>query len=177
MKVAVTASGKNLDVQIDPRFGRCAYFIIVETNDMQFEASSNEQAAMVGGAGIQSAQFLASQGVRAVLTGRCGPNAVGALSAAGIDLFLDQTGTVHEAIERFRNQALQSSSSANVEPHHGLEQIPSADGSPNPPLGSPTEMGRGMGDGMGQGRGMGRGMGMGRGRGMGGGGGGGCRRR
>ena len=164
MKVAVTANGKNLDAQIDPRFGRCAYFIIVETNDMQFEASSNEQAALVGGAGIQSAQFLASQGVRTVITGRCGPNAVGALSAAGIDLFLNQTGTVREAIERFKNQALQSSSSANVEPHHGLGQIPFADGAPNQELGSPTEMGRGMGGGKGRGRGMG-------------GGGGGCRRR
>ena len=166
MKVAVTASGKNLDAQIDPRFGRCAYFIIVETNDLQFEASSNEKAAiMAGGAGIQSAQFLASQGVRAVLTGRCGPKAVSALSAAGINLFLDQTGTVREAIERFKNQALQASSTANAEPHHGLEQVPFGDGSQNPPLGSPTEMGGGMGRGMGQGRGMG------------GGGGGGCRRR
>jgi len=176
MKVAVTANGKNLDAQIDPRFGRCAYFIIVETNDMQFEAFSNEQAAsMAGGAGIQSAQFLVSKAVLAVLTGRCGPKAVSALSAARIDLFLDQTGTVRDVVERFKNQALQASSTANVEPHHGLEQVPFADGPPNPPVGSPTEMGRGMGRGMGQDRGMGGGMGQGRG--MGGGGGGGCRRR
>ncbi len=181
MKIAVTASGKSLDSQIDQRFGRCAFFIIVETDSMQFEDFSNEQAAMVGGAGIQSAQFLASQGVQAVLTGRCGPNAVGTLSAAGIDLFLDQTGTVREAVSRFKNQALQSSTAANVESHHGLEHIPFADGSPVPPVSSPTEMGdrmgqgRGMGGGMGRGRGMGGGMGQGRG--MGGGRGGRCRRR
>ena len=149
MKVAVTANGNNPDAQIDPRFGRCAFFIIVETDDMQFEACRNDQAAMVGGAGIQSAQFLASHGVRAVITGRCGPNAVSALSAAGIDLFLDQTGSVGEAIERFKNQTLPSSAAANVEPHHGLEQIPFGEGSPNPPMGRGMGQGRGMGGGRG----------------------------
>lgn len=50
MKIAVSSNGKNLDSQIDPRFGRCAYFLIVETDDMNFEAFKNDNLALAGGA-------------------------------------------------------------------------------------------------------------------------------
>ena len=103
MKVAVSSNGKNLDAQLDPRFGRCHFFLIVHPDDMSFEAFNNESSAQGSGAGIQAAQFLASQGVAAVITGNCGPNAVQTLSAAGIELFGGQAGTVREVVERFKN--------------------------------------------------------------------------
>jgi predicted Fe-Mo cluster-binding NifX family protein len=140
MRVAVSSSGKDLDSQIDPRFGRCAYFLIVETDDMEFEAFDNENIALGGGAGIQSAQFVASLGAKAVITGNCGPNAVRTLSAAGIELFIGQTGTVREAIERHKHGKLRPTSEADVADHYGVG------------------MGRGMGRGMGQGTGGGMGM-------------------
>ena len=68
MKVAVSASGRDLDSQIDPRFGRCAFFLVVETDEMSFESFSNENMALAGGAGIQSAQFVASKGAKSVNT-------------------------------------------------------------------------------------------------------------
>jgi hypothetical protein len=61
MKVAVSSSGKDLDSQIDPRFGRCAYFLIVDAQDMSLEVFTNENTALSGGAGISSAQFLVSK--------------------------------------------------------------------------------------------------------------------
>ena len=87
MKIAVSSTGKNLDSQLDPRFGRCAYYLVVDSDDMSSEVFPNESATMGGGAGIQAAQFLASQKVQVVITGNCGPNAVQTLSAAGIELF------------------------------------------------------------------------------------------
>jgi predicted Fe-Mo cluster-binding NifX family protein len=84
MKVAVSSTGNQLESLIDPRFGRCAYFLVVETDDMSFEAFDNQSVALGGGAGIQSAQFIASKGVVAVITGNCGPNAMRALSAARV---------------------------------------------------------------------------------------------
>ena len=149
MKVAVISTGKNLDSAIDPRFGRCSWFLIIETEDMSFEAFSNKSAALGGGAGIQSAQFIASKGAVAVITGNCGPNAVSALSAAGVKVIIGQTGTVREAIERYKRGELHSIPRANVEAHYGMGG------------------GGGMGRGMSMGRGMGGG-GMGRGRGLGG---------
>ena len=142
MKIAVSSSGRDLDSQVDPRFGRCAYFVIVETDDMSFEAFDNENVALGGGAGIQSAQFVASKGARAVITGNCGPNAVQTLSVSRIDVFVGNSGTVREVIEKYTRGEIKSSSTANVADHHG------------------------MGSGAGMGRGMGRGMGKGRGRGM-----------
>ena len=157
MKVAVSSNGKNLDSQIDPRFGRCAYFLIVETDDMNFEVFDNENIALGGGAGIQSAQFVASKGIQAVITGNCGPNAVRTLSAAGVKLFVGQSGTVKEAIERYKNRELRSTDEPSVSDHYGM-------GATGPMR---DQQGQGFGRGMGMGRGMGRGMGPGRGRGMG----------
>ena len=157
MKVAVSSSGKNLDSQIDPRFGRCACFMIVETDDMNFEVFDNENIALGGGAGIQSAQFVASKGIQAVITGNCGPNAVRTLSAAGVKLFVGQSGTIKEAIERYKSGELKSTDEPSVSDHYGMGEVgPMRD-----------QQGQGFGRGMGMGRGMGRGMGTGRGRGMG----------
>ena len=140
MKIAVSSSGNTLDSQIDPRFGRCAYFLIVDTDDMNFEAFDNESISLGGGAGIQAAQFVASKGAKAVLTGNVGPNAVKTLGAAGVEVFVGQNGTVGEALERYKGGDLQSTSAPNVADHHGMG-------------------GGGGGRGMGGGGGMGRGMG------------------
>jgi predicted Fe-Mo cluster-binding NifX family protein len=147
MKVAVSSTGKTIDSAIDPRFGRCSWFVIVETEDMSFESFSNESISLGGGAGIQSAQFIASKGAEAVITGNCGPNAMSALSAAGMKVIIGQTGTVREAVERYKRGELGSTPAANVEAHYGM--------------GGGGGMGRGMGRGMGMGGGMGRGMGRG----------------
>lgn len=162
MKVAVSSSGKDLDSQIDPRFGRCAYFLIMDTQDMSLEVFENENMALGGGAGISSGQFLVSKGVRAVLTGNCGPNAVRVLSAAGVELFVGQTGTVRQALERYKNGELRPATEANVADHYGMGGTGSIGDAGVQVQGGRTGMGRGMGRGrcMGGGRGMGRGMGM-----------------
>ena len=144
MKIAVSSSGKDLESQIDPRFGRCAFFVIVETDDMSFEAFDNEGIALGGGAGIQAAQFVASKGARAIVTGNIGPNAVQTLSAAGLEVFLGQSGSIREVLEKYKTGTIDSTSSPNVADHYGM--------------GSGAGLGRGMGMGRGGGMGMGRGM-------------------
>jgi len=144
MKIAVSSSGTNLDSQIDPRFGRCAYFVIVNTDDMSFEAFDNEGIALGGGAGIQSSQFVASKGVGAIITGNVGPNAVQTLYAAGVETFMGQTGSVREAVERYRRGDIKPEGSPNVTDHYGMG-------------GGASGIGRSMG--MGRGMGMGKGMG------------------
>lgn len=119
MKVAVTSTGTTLGSDVDPRFGRCAYFVLVTTDDMAVEALPNESGALGGGAGIQAGQLMARKGVKAVLTGSCGPNAHQTLSAAGIDVFVGCSGTVSEAVERFKAGKLSAASGPNVGGHHG----------------------------------------------------------
>jgi predicted Fe-Mo cluster-binding NifX family protein len=120
MKIAVSSSGNNLDSQIDPRFGRCAYFLIADTDDMNFEAFDNESIALGGGAGIQAAQFVASKGAKAILTGNVGPNAVKTLGAVGVEVFVGQNGTVREALERYKGGNQESTRKASVADHYGM---------------------------------------------------------
>jgi len=114
---------------------------------MQFEALDNSNAMAAGGAGISTAQMIASKGVEVVLTGNCGPNAYQTLSAAGLQVISGVSGRIRDAIEAFKAGRFQSSAQPSVGSHYG--------------------MGAGMGSGMGMGRAMGRGMGRGVGGGMG----------
>jgi len=122
MKIAVTAVGQSLDSQVDPRFGRCQNFVIIDMDTMEFEAVSNNSASAAGGAGIATAQMIAGKGVEAVLTGSCGPNAFGVLNSAGIKVFTGATGTVQEAIENFKAGKLQTSSQPSASAHAGMKR-------------------------------------------------------
>jgi len=167
MKIAASSSGKDLDNQIDPRFGRCAYFIIVDTDTMGYEVFDNENIALGGGAGIQSAQFVASKGAQIVITGNCGPNAVRTLSAAGIEVIAGQRGSVRRAVEDYKDGNLKSTSEPNVSDHYGMQNSTTQGGGRvldrtiGMGMGRGAGMGRGMGRCGGKGRGMGRGVGMG----------------
>lgn len=159
MKIAVTASTRELSSPVDPRFGRCAYFLFVDSETMQFEAVENTNVAAASGAGIQSAQLIANQGANVLLTGSCGPNAFQTLQAAGVEVIVGVTGTIQEAVQQYKTGKLQPTAQPNVPSHFGMG---TGGGSP---AGPGFGMGGGMGGGMG--RGMGRGMGGGMGPGMG----------
>ncbi|MBL7114788.1 MAG: NifB/NifX family molybdenum-iron cluster-binding protein [Kiritimatiellae bacterium] len=120
MKLAVTSTGTNLDDLVDPRFGRCACFIIVETEDMSFNAITNNNSAAGGGAGIQSAQLVAEQDANVVLTGNCGPNAFRTLEAAGIDVITNIKGSVRDAVEHYKTGSLSATNGPNVSSHAGM---------------------------------------------------------
>jgi predicted Fe-Mo cluster-binding NifX family protein len=149
MRIAISATGPTLDAEVDPRFGRCPYFIIAEPETMELEVLDNSSAMAAGGAGISASQAIAGKGVQVVLTGNCGPNAYQVLASAGIQVITGVSGTVKDAIEGYRSGKFQTSAEANVPDHFGMGASPS------------------MGGGFGIGRGMGRGMGKGMGRGMG----------
>jgi predicted Fe-Mo cluster-binding NifX family protein len=175
MKIIITASEPNLSSSVDPRFGRSPYFILLDTDTMEFESIENPNISSPGGAGIQSAQLIANKGAKALLTGSCGPNAYQTLEAAGVEVFIGVSGTVKEAAQKYKNGQLQSASEPNVSAHFGMgtQSTPPSESGFNEGFGGGIGrgMGRGMGMGrgigMGRGRGMGRGMGMGRGTGMG----------
>ena len=177
MKIAVTATGAGMDAKVDPRFGRCAYFVIVETDDMSFKAAENPNVAAGSGAGIGAGQLMAEEGVQAVLTGNVGPNAYRTLNAAGIQVITGASGTVRQAAEQFASGKLSASSDATVPGHFGIRTAEGAGnvastGDPPPASGGgrgTSGGGRGGGGGGGQGGGRGGGRGGG-GMGMGGGG-------
>ena len=157
MKIAISSSGKTLDSSLDPRFGRCAWFLVVDPADMNYEVFDNQSATQSGGAGIQAAQFLTDKKVSAVITGHVGPNAVQTLSAAGIEIFAQQQGTVREIVERYKSDGLESTAQPTVGRHAGM-----GGGGRGGRAGAGKASGGGRGMSRGADRGMGRGGGMGR---------------
>jgi len=122
MKIAITSMGAKLEDKVDPRFGRCHYFILFDTETNKFEAVENTGAQGMGGVGIQSGQIMADKGVKTVLTGSCGPNAFQTLQAAGIKVITGASGTVQEAIDKFKSGELKAISQANASAHSGMEK-------------------------------------------------------
>jgi len=120
MKIGISSTGEDLNADVDPRFGRCKYFLFVDTDTMDFETVSNESAMASGGAGIQAAQTVAKEGVKTIITGNMGPNAFQTLSAAGIKVFTGANGTVKEAVEKYKKGELEETEAPNVGSHHGM---------------------------------------------------------
>jgi predicted Fe-Mo cluster-binding NifX family protein/ferredoxin len=150
MKIAVTSTGPSLDDSVEGRFGRCAYFLIIDPDTMEFEAVQNPNISLGGGAGIQSAQMMADKNVSVVLTGNCGPNAFQTFGAAGIQVITGVGGTVRQAVRQYKNGEISGASAPSTQSHFGMRMGG----------GRGMRQGMGMGGGRGMGRGMGQGMGM-----------------
>jgi len=118
MKLAVTSQGPDFDSQVDPRFGRARYFVVVDTDSGGFAAHDNtKNVDALQGAGIQAARAVVDLGVVAVITGHVGPKAFGTLQAGGITVYPGGSGTVKEAVEAFHAGQLQPADKATVEGH------------------------------------------------------------
>ena len=120
MKIAVTAKGQGLDAPTSPFFGRCPWYVLVETDTWEAETIANPALSASGGAGIQAAQYLVSQGVQAIVSGNVGPNAFQVLSAAGIPVYVSAEGTVRQAAEGFQAGQLKAVNAPTAPSHIGL---------------------------------------------------------
>lgn len=116
MKIAITSKGRDLESEVDPRFGRAAYILVVDTDSLEFEVLDNsENVNAFKGAGIQAATMMSDKGAEALLTGFCGPNAFKVLKAAEIDVANDISGTVRDAVQAFNGGKVSFSDAANAD--------------------------------------------------------------
>ena len=120
MKIAISSSGTDQSSQVDPRFGRCQYFIFFDTESGKSEAVANAAQSAGGGAGIQAAQTVADHEAETVLTGNVGPNAHRALQAAKISVITGVSGTVSDALKAFQEGTYKATDRPTVQPHFGL---------------------------------------------------------
>ena len=122
MKVLITSQGTSLESNVDPRFGRAPYFVLVEGDTNQVEAVENPYGDAMGGAGIQAAQLAIEKGAKVVLTGNVGPNAYATLQSAGIVIHVGTSGTVADALKKFQQGGLDKASGPSVGSKSGLGQ-------------------------------------------------------
>ena len=118
MKVAITAKDKTLGCQMDPRFGRAAYFLIVDTDSGECEAHDNRACAQsVSGAGVQAGKNVVDLGASVLITGNMGPKALGVLQAGGVEVFAGLSGTAQNALRRFQAGQLKPILQPNAQGH------------------------------------------------------------
>ena len=118
MKLAVSAKGDRLDSEVDPRFGRAAYILVVETTTLEYQAYDNQaNLNAFKGAGIQAAALVAEKDAQALLTGYCGPNAFKTLDAAGVKVVSDQSGRVIDAVQKFKQGNVVYTEDATADGH------------------------------------------------------------
>lgn len=113
MKICVTASNSGLGAPVDPHFGRCGYFMLVDPGSMEFESIENRQVSASGGAGVQAAQQVIGKGIDVLITGSVGPNAFSLLLSEGVEIKTFSAGSVLEAIEAYRAGTLETIDAAN----------------------------------------------------------------
>lgn len=118
MKVAISSSGTHKEASVDERFGRCPYFIIVDTDEMEFESMENEHTSKAHGVGPQVVQMLSEMNVEAVITGNVGPNAHRTLSSANIEVY-KANGKVSDAVQKLKDGKLENLEGKTVQGHFG----------------------------------------------------------
>lgn len=118
MKIAITAQGPEISDLVDPRFGRAAYILIVDSETFTVEACDNsENVNAFQGSGINAGSLVSEKGAEVLLTGYCGPKAFKVVNAGGVKVVNDVTGTVKSAITSFMAGDMKFSDAANAESH------------------------------------------------------------
>lgn len=100
MRVAITSTGNNLQSTIDPRFGRCAYFVIYDTETKATEFIPNPNIDVTDGAGPASVQLVASRDISKVVSGEFGMKIKSLFDSLKIQMILmKKKKTIEEIIE------------------------------------------------------------------------------
>jgi len=103
--ICVTSVGPDMDEEVDPKFGRANYFLIIDPNTSAVESIKNPNRDAAQGSGIQSAQLVSDKNVGIVFTGSVGPKAKSVLQSAGIQIKTEVRGKVQDVLLNFLTQA------------------------------------------------------------------------
>lgn len=121
MKIAISTTSPSIESAVDPRFGRGAYFVVVDAETGEWQAHPNPAIDASGGAGVQAAQFIAGHGAQVAISGDFGPNAYSTLAAAGIRMFLAPAGespAASQLLARYQRGELKEVTAPTGPGHH-----------------------------------------------------------
>ncbi len=130
MKIFLTSTGKTLKDKIDPKFGRCDYVIIYDTETKEFTAKENPYKMGQSSVGISLAQMVVNSGAKIAISTNFGPNAYRVLKEGEIKMYKAEPDTIIEkAIEHYLKGELKEVVSATsheqaekIFPHHHHEE-------------------------------------------------------
>lgn len=123
MRVIISSTGKDLKSEVDSRFGRCPYYLVVDIEANQIkniEAMENKVAMQGHGAGFAAAQYVGNLEPDCVITGNIGPNASNALQQLGIKVYT-ASGIIKDVISKLLDGKL-AKISQTVPGHFGTNE-------------------------------------------------------
>lgn len=106
MKICISSTGNKLDSQLDTRFGRSQYFIIMDLESTEYKSIVNEGNMSSHGAGIAAAQQVVSEEVDVVITGSAGPNSMNVLKSSSIKIYRGIGDTIEKNVQLFKENQL-----------------------------------------------------------------------
>lgn len=106
MKIIISSQSDKIDSLMDPRFGRCQYFCIYDTETKESNFVINNAINISGGAGIQAANQVIRENAEVVITGNLGPNASQVLENSNIKVYLVEIRKISDIIDDYINNKL-----------------------------------------------------------------------
>jgi len=123
MKICISAFGKDPNSEVDPQFGRCNYFVIIDPDKGEVTSIKNPGSEASSGAGIRAAEIVVCAGVDTLLTGSVGPNSFTVLSEAGIEIHSGVWGTVSFSLQEYQSGKLPILKSPNASNHSSMNKV------------------------------------------------------
>jgi len=101
MKIAISSTDNTLESILDRRFGRCAWFVIYDTDNKSCEFIPNPNKDAEEGAGSASVQLVASKSVSKIVSGEFGMKIKPILDSLKIQMIVlkDSEPSIKEIIE------------------------------------------------------------------------------
>ena len=121
MKIALASKGKTISSRIDDRFGRCPYFLVLDTQSMTIETIENPGLKEKNAAGIRACRMLIDNDIDAVVVKNIGHNSLVTLTGAGMDVYTVASGTVSAAIKKVKRGELTATERPTVGFQDGLD--------------------------------------------------------
>ena len=106
MRIAIPVNENSMKTNVCQSFGRAPYYLFYNTITKESEFLDNSAVVSQGGAGIRAAQVIADNGVKALITPRCGENAGLVLRNAEVLIYKSIPGSIQENIDAFVSEGL-----------------------------------------------------------------------
>jgi predicted Fe-Mo cluster-binding NifX family protein len=104
MKTLITSTDKSIDAAFDKRYGRAAWFCLLEEESGKTEFFENEYVNATGGAGTKAAEQTVELGAQKVISGDFGPKAKDLLEKFNVQMVIIEEDdlTVKDIVERIK---------------------------------------------------------------------------
>jgi predicted Fe-Mo cluster-binding NifX family protein len=105
MKIAIPANAPDLGARVENRLGTAPYLLVIDLDDLSFEAVAGPSATGGPGAGIEAISIVTGMGAEAILAGFISPHIALTLEEKGVAVITPVVGSVMDAIEKYRQGA------------------------------------------------------------------------